>query len=66
MICPLLEQTDPRCADHFSINNLSDAFTHCVGRFQSCPVYQRMVRDRAGHIGAIHASPLLRPGRLAG
>ncbi len=68
MICPLLELADPRCAAHFNLTNLSDAFTHCVGRYQACPVYQRLLRDRACAIAnpppmAIAAPP---SGRLAG
>jgi hypothetical protein len=47
MICPFMEDADSRCADHFSLNNLSDAFGFCFGRYQACPVYQRMLRDRA-------------------
>ena len=47
MICPFLEEADARCGDHFSLTRLSDAFTHCVGRYQACPVYQRLLHDRA-------------------
>lgn len=66
MICPLMDLADPRCSAHLSLVNLSDAFSHCVGRYQSCPVYQRRVRDRL--VGAANVASADTPAatRLAG
>ncbi len=66
MVCPFLEQADPRCADHFSLINIADAFSHCVGRHQACPVYQRLLTDRlAGRHRTAAGAPVL-PVRLVG
>ena len=70
MICPFMDLTDPRCADHFNLVNLTAAFSHCVGRYQSCPVYQTMTSDhgRPRQLGGGRALPVRAavPGRLAG
>ena len=58
MICPLLESPDPRCATHFSLVNLNDAFLHCVGRYQACPIYQGRLHQRAGATSASYPHPL--------
>ncbi|MDD4891532.1 MAG: hypothetical protein PHU85_16560 [Phycisphaerae bacterium] len=47
MACPFLDEADTRCAGHFNLNHLAEAFTQCLGRYQACPVYQRLMRDRA-------------------
>ena len=46
MVCPFLEQDDDRCATHFTVHNLDDAFHHCFGRHESCPVYDLILRSR--------------------
>jgi hypothetical protein len=51
-MCPLMDLADSRCATHFSLTRLSDAFTHCAGRYQDCPVYQRRVNDRVTTMSA--------------
>jgi hypothetical protein len=67
MLCPFLEEADTRCASHFNLTRLSEAFSHCAGRFQVCPVYQRLLRDRAAGLqmtaAAGHATP---HSRIAG
>ena len=67
MICPFLEQADPRCASHLSLTRLSDAFTYCVGRYQSCPVYLYLSRNWVDEtvVRETIAVPDV-PGRLAG
>lgn len=64
MICPFMEEADVRCADHFSLTNLSDMFTHCVGRHQACPVYQRLLRDRATAV-QLRSPAIAMPARVA-
>ncbi len=63
MVCPFLEKLDARCGEHFSVNNLSDAFGHCFGRYRSCPVYQRLI-DEPRPVRAGPTPP--EPSRLAG
>lgn len=44
--CPFLESDDPRCASHFTLTRLSDAFGHCVNRHLGCPLYYRLLREQ--------------------
>lgn len=64
MACPFLEEADTRCAGHFNLTNLSEAFAYCLGRYATCPVYQRLLRDRAV---AMHTTVSAAPtARIAG
>lgn len=45
-MCPFLDQGDPRCAAHLTMQNLANAFEHCADHFASCPVFQDMLVDR--------------------
>lgn len=67
MSCPFMEEADARCAAHFCLPNLSQTFTHCVGRWQGCEIYQRLLRDRAVAIrgGVGGASHVAGPARVA-
>ncbi len=44
--CPFLNRADYRCSNHFSLDKLDRAFTHCFGEYQSCPTYREMLTER--------------------
>ncbi|MEX2216175.1 MAG: hypothetical protein WD768_18835 [Phycisphaeraceae bacterium] len=44
--CPFLEKDDPRCASHFSLKHLDEAFDVCVNGHRACPMYYRMLREQ--------------------
>ena len=46
-MCPLLEADLASCAAHLTMRNLPQAFAHCVEGYHACPVYQRIIRERA-------------------
>ena len=39
-VCPFLEQADPRCAAHLSLQRLDDALGRCADHFEQCPIYR--------------------------
>jgi hypothetical protein len=43
--CPFLDLDDERCASHFSLGRLSEAFDICVNRHLGCPTYYRLLRE---------------------
>lgn len=43
--CPFIDDEDPRCASHFTLGHLSEAFGHCVDGYRGCATYWRLVRD---------------------
>jgi hypothetical protein len=44
--CPFLNRADYRCSNHFSLDKLDRAFTHCFGEYQTCPTYLEMLAER--------------------
>ena len=40
-MCPFLEDADPRCACHLSLNALEEALGLCADRFDECPAYRQ-------------------------
>lgn len=44
-MCPFLEKSEPRCAEHLQMRNIFTAFAHCADRYTDCPVYARLIRD---------------------
>jgi hypothetical protein len=45
MVCPYVEQSDVRCASHFNLGRLDQAFDHCFEHAGFCPVYNRLLRE---------------------
>jgi hypothetical protein len=51
--CPLLNRPeDDRCSQHFHLDDLQHAFTHCFDRFRACPVY----KERRAELKAMRAA----------
>ena len=44
--CPFLNRADYRCSNHFSLDRLDRAFTHCFGEYQTCSSYLEMLSER--------------------
>jgi hypothetical protein len=57
--CPFLNRADQRCSDHFSLDHLGQALSHCFGRYQTCPVYLELLAERKVRRSTAHASPAL-------
>jgi hypothetical protein len=45
--CPFIEHDDARCAPHFTLGRLSEAFDICVNRHRGCPTYYRLLREQS-------------------
>jgi len=64
--CPFLNRDDDRCADHFRVGSLRQAFAHCVSEYTSCPTYALMLQERRARIAAeIDRPAVVRPMRPA-
>jgi len=48
--CPFLDLDDPRCARHFSLGRMEEAFDTCFGRHQCCATYYRIQAEQRAHI----------------
>ncbi len=48
-MCPFLDDSNPRCAVHQSLERLDDALTLCVDGFEDCPVYREMLLGNGPH-----------------
>ncbi len=44
--CPFIDRDDHRCARHFSLHRIDEAFDVCVNRFLACPTYYRLLREQ--------------------
>lgn len=44
--CPFLNRSEVRCSTHFRIDRLGQAFRHCFGAYQACPVYLELLVER--------------------
>lgn len=43
--CPFVESDDARCASHFTLGRLNQAFDVCMNGHHSCPIYYRLLRE---------------------
>ena len=60
VMCPHVNQADPRCGRHLTLDDLAWAFSHCVERPASCPIYWEIAADdrieRQGRVASVSAS----------
>ena len=63
--CPHMNMNDPRCARHFSLSRLSEAFTICLNGYEDCPTYYQIRMEHAHGPDAI-TTPSLRPAAVGG
>ena len=50
-VCPFIDLNDPRCAKHFTLSRLEEAFSLCFGNHHDCSVYHRLATQQATFIG---------------
>ena len=59
-MCPLVDISNPECAEHLTLNNIASAFAYCADRYGACPVYKSLIA-RIGTYESLRAeSALLR------
>lgn len=58
-MCPYINRNDPRCATHWTLHELGQAYEHCADRYQECPVYLRMAGRPPSDVLAQVSFPLL-------
>ncbi|MCC7408549.1 MAG: hypothetical protein IT442_10795 [Phycisphaeraceae bacterium] len=46
--CPFIDREDPRCAAHFSLPRLAQAFGICVNDYARCATYRELCLERPG------------------
>ncbi len=44
--CPFLNRNDARCGEHFRVDQLRHAFTHCFNAYERCPSYRQLLSER--------------------
>jgi len=44
-LCPFIDKSDPRCAAHLNLGNVSHAYGYCADRYQMCLIYQELIND---------------------
>ena len=47
MVCPFLDEDEPRCGEHLSLSKLDHALGLCADRYEECPLYQEMLLAHA-------------------
>lgn len=47
IVCPFLDEADPRCAAHQSLAKLDEALTLCVDEYQACCAYRQKLLGHA-------------------
>ena len=45
-MCPFINKADNRCANHWTLNNIMQAFGHCADSYTTCPVYRKMLVEQ--------------------
>ena len=46
-MCPFLNKSDCRCAQHLTFGNLFSAFAECANKFNACRIYDEMLTEQA-------------------
>ncbi len=44
-MCPYANKSDTRCANHWTLRNLFQAFSQCADRYTACPVYRALKQE---------------------
>ena len=58
--CPFIDDGDPQCAAHFTLDHIGDAMDQCIGGYRSCANYWRLARRNPERLIVItaHGRPL--------
>ena len=57
-MCPFLNTSDDRCADHLTLENIECALEHCAGEYENCPIYCERKANAHRHDQAKRAARL--------
>lgn len=58
--CPFLNGSDPRCSQHFHLEQLDHAMRYCFDRYRACPTFLELrVERRVRQIAADNAARLI-------
>ena len=56
--CPYINLDDSRCAKHFTLGHLTQAFHVCLDGYAACPTYQQLRAEEQGY--RFHSQPQVR------
>lgn len=58
--CPFIDADDARCASHFTLKRLSEAFGDCLDGYYGCTTYWRLARENPQRLISLtaHGKPL--------
>ena len=45
--CPFINLDDPRCAGHFSLSRVDEAFETCLNKHKSCPTFHQLLSGQS-------------------
>lgn len=48
-MCPFADRAESKCAAHWTLANVGQAFEHCADNYEHCPVYLNLIDERPGH-----------------
>ncbi len=48
-MCPFTERAESKCAAHWTLANVGQAFEHCADNYEHCSVYLNLIDKRSGH-----------------
>ena len=60
--CPFINLDDPRCAGHFSLSRVDEAFEICLNKHKGCAVFHQLLSGQPSH--EIDTPPIDRPTPL--
>lgn len=47
-VCPFVDLNDKRCASHFTLSRMDEAFDLCMRRHLHCVTYYQILQERRG------------------
>lgn len=53
-VCPFIDLNDSRCARHFTLTRLGEAFELCLKRHSNCVTFYHILRERRQGAGALN------------
>jgi len=48
--CPFINRNDTRCSTRFTLGRIAEAFGVCLNHHETCPTYQRILREQGESI----------------
>jgi len=44
-VCPFVNKGEHRCAAHWTLENVADAFRHCADEYRECPIHRELMQE---------------------